>query len=619
MKQKYIITLEPNQDKREFLELLAREGYEIASLSPSLKRIFTAMLTTQERLNLFQKDGILAIEEDMEVDLETIAYKPAVRMKNLITRYSPGGTEDGSNFAPTHFYYGSDHKLKNSDTIDFFISNKTRSNNESIEQNFSGTFVDIVAIEAGAPATSYDGYENHPDFLDKNGNTRFQFMNWSDYNSACTSTANNQSNKSFVFSNHAIGVLSAAGGTSCGWCNVSSLRVIYLTDNVVDVYDAVLAWHKAKPINPATGKRNATITTGSWGYTSVSHEYAVRIADINTLRYYNEQGQLTIINRPVGGWGSDLSQFERALMPPRAINNPDTNVDEWYISVGRESRGVFFDDAMSDFNQEDGLYHFKSAGNNAKVYVKPTDPRWNNRIDVDSNTKQIKFTIQNGQFKLSSQSIFTFTNSGYPCRSYINGSANCFTVGASQNSNINPLLDDYSSRGPGVDIFGFGEYTYTSYPIQLRGAYRWGYFGGTSCAAPVVAGAAGVYVDWWYSMTGKYPTFEELLEVMTAESQPVLQEDEAVDFSNTPTANDNGYSSSRLYSGFKLHRIRENDYINGSLELSKLYESKNRRVFIPWYIRKGTGQNIINPSKNTKGEQNTFGQAYPRRTISFSV
>lgn len=615
--KKYTLTLSKTCNKHEFLREI-NENCQVASELSGLKHNVALWLTVEQRMVLFQHIDVIAIEEEPDVVPDALAVNPALRTKNIRTRFIPG-SGDGADSAPAHFYFMKDSALINSDVIDWFQINgayKHLSNNEPIEQNFGGLLVDIVAIEAGEPTNDNDGYESHPDFVDSSGDSRFVFMDWRDYESACTSKQNNQSDRSFVFSDHSIGVISAAAGSVCGWSNVSSIRMIYTSDGISAAYSAVLAWHNSKPINPLTGRRNATVTTGAWGFRSVSHEYAVRVDDVNTIRSYNQQGQLTTTRRPTGGWGTNLTAFEAALMPPRAIRNPNSGISEWYISVGRQERGTFFDQIMEDYAEQDGLYHFKSGGNNAKVYVKPNDPRWNNRLDVDSGSTRLNFNTDSGQFSFSTQTMNAY--SVYPVRAYINGSIYCFTVGACQYSDSNPLLDDYSSRGPGVDIFGFGDSTYTATPRNQIGTHKWGYFGGTSCAAPVVAGAAAIYIDWWYSTWGSYPTLAQLLELMQLESKPALTEDGVVDFSNTPSANDNGYSSNRLYDSDRLHRIREGDFVNGSLQLSKLYGSQNHRVFIPWYIRKGTAHNVLIPGRQSHTQPNSTGQIYPVRNVVYS-
>ena len=65
-------------------------------------------------------------------------------------------------------------------------------------------------------------------------------MDWSAYKRCCTSAKNNQVTNGSTnwFSNHAIGVLSAAGGKYCGWGKKSTLRLIYLDAGATAAYYA---------------------------------------------------------------------------------------------------------------------------------------------------------------------------------------------------------------------------------------------------------------------------------------------------------------------------------------------------------------------------------------------
>jgi hypothetical protein len=501
-----------------------------------------------------------------------------------------------------------------------FAGEDVRSDNEVVAQNYAGAFVDIVAIEADVPTSTYASYDTHPDFLDDEGSSRFVRMNWNDYDANITETYNRQiTNPTLAFTSHAIGVLSAAAGLYCGWAKVSSLRVIYLGNSVSEAYNAVLAWHNSKPVNPLTGKRNATVTTGAWGYVSVEHIASLFCDSITQIQAYDTSGTLTTINRPGGGWGSDLSPFYNNGIVPRVIRDPVDSTDKWCISIPITTRGTFFDTIMNNYNSAGGIYHFKSAGNNAHIAVKPTDPRWNTQIITDTNPRYIDTSLDvNGRYVFSSIN-FTGTIGAYPLRTYIDGATNMITVGASQHSTANPLADNYSNRGPMVDIFGLGANTWTAYPVASYLDGTWGYFSGTSCAAPTVAGLAAVMIDHFYTQRGVYPTTAQLKTLMSEKAKAVIEDEDLVDFSNAPTAG--SITSSRLYSGgnTNVYRITENAFQNGGLRLCDLEGASNLRAFVPYNIRLGNGKYISPVRKSDFGNRPANGQVYPRRKIKLAA
>ena len=89
---------------------------------------------------------------------------------------------------------------------------------QTYSSRYTGKHVDIVTMEGGAGFTAgtYQGYQDtHPDFdnPDSTGNTRCVPMNWN----GCSQAYNVQVTSNNMFSAHAIGTLSAAGGIHSGF------------------------------------------------------------------------------------------------------------------------------------------------------------------------------------------------------------------------------------------------------------------------------------------------------------------------------------------------------------------------------------------------------------------
>ena len=617
MKKRYNVVLAEPSVQDQFLSEGDACTLECCDTLDALDGLVAMMLTEEEAENLKASDCVVDVIEEL-TPIE-ISPTPRSLTNSLYCSGFPSTATNGADYSSTFFHYSSDMAITaNTGPVGWFGSQSEDPSilNQIIPQNYAGQYVDIVAIEAGLPTPANDGYDTHPDFLGDGGTSRFVRMDWDNWGSI-TSVRNRQvTNGSNYYSSHAIGVLSASGGLYCGWGKVSSLRVIYLSDGVSTAYNAVLNWHKNKPVNPQTGRRNATITTGAWGYGGVEHVQAFKVEDIASITAYDEDGNVTTINRPGGGWGNDLTPFTDNLISPRVITNGGST--DWWVTLPTQSRDLSFQTLMSNYKADGSIYHFKSAGNNAHVFVRQDDSRRDTTINTDAggvNYLGIS-TDANGRYVFSDfSSISSFSYA--PLRAYIDGYDGAITVGACQHSTVNPLPDDYSNRGPAIDIWAFGAQTWTAYPGLGYQDGTWTYFSGTSCAAPVAAGAACLFVDWFFDQRGEYPTNDQLIELMQNAAKPVIEEDTAyLNFSNVGTARD--LSSTRLYSSNEVNRIKEGDAQNGGSELANLFGSMNKRVFIPYYIT----QAVVNNKSLNTGRSNYHYQSvdetrqqYPRRKI----
>lgn len=626
-KKRYDIVLSDANLQSQTLSEACSE-MEICDDLPELAGVVSLMLTEDEAEHLRQHSNIVSVEEELQV-IEH-AFTPRSMTKEMRTKYTPSTSTAGANYASTHFHYHSDQTVTgNTGPIGFFDGSPNFEDwsvsNQVISQNYAGQYVDIVAIEAGTPDAANDGYENHPDFLDDQGNTRFVKMDWSNHGASLTSVYNNQAtNNTRIFSDHAIGVMSVAAGLVCGAAKVSSIRVIYLADGITNAYNAVLAWHNSKPVNPATGRRNATITTGAWGYSGIEHTTAWPIESISNLTWYDDEGNEQVTTRPVGGsWNNDFTTFINAGFIPRVINNPHTGNDEWMITSNVQNRATAFTTALQSFVDNGSIYHFKSAGNNATVSAHPEHPRWNTRFTTgpgdgatgDHDYVYIYVNLLTGLYEFTA-STHSAGLTWYPYRCYGEGGPTMITVGASQHSTVNPMGDDYSNRGPILDVWSSGAYTWSARPSATYTDGKWGYFSGTSCAAPVAAGHAAVMVDWFFDTYGEYPTHDQLKDLIKRTAKPVMESENKIDWTNVPPAAD--IASDRLYNTTDLNRIKEGDYQNGGSDVSDLaVGTTNRRIHVPDYILRNTKNYASSISKQNKHyvSIDPDRQSYPRRKI----
>jgi len=731
-KKLYNIVMNPGVPETDLLENEASE-MEL-NFNPDLFDGLLCMMLTEDEANVIIASGKVkeCLPERQAIETAYPSSTPRYESSTVTyrTKFGPVGGSTGKNYTGMNMYLTSEFNPAANATppIGYFGDYQF---DDTVKTNFAGDYVDIVAIEAGAPDAGNAGHEDHVDFEEwDSNNSKFIPTDWSAYNGAVTSARNNQITNMNTnwFSDHAIGVLSAAGGKYCGWGKKSTLRVIYLVDGTSNAYYAVLQWHLSKAVNPATGVRNATVVTGAWGYSAVEHEKFYKIDDIGSMitqggsvtttrpsgtgsvqalsftatasdssnyqvtgtdrngsvsgndptinavvgdtinitnnasgshpmyfktvattgtgsqvfgatgqgsgsmswtptsagtYYYICQyhggmvGTINIIAATTASWGTDLTPFTDNYIIPRVINHPADSTDYWMVSIPDQTRASFFDTVMGQYAANNGIYHFKSAGNNAHVMVNPLDTEFSNRVIVDSSASGVLNTLDS-----QGRNQFTTTSTGsaqtlYVLRSEIDGGDDQFTIGACQQDETNRLMDDYSNRGKAIDFSAYGAYTWTSYPSTTYTDGKWGYFSGTSCAAPVAAGCATVFLDWYFTQRGVYPSIAQLKELMTKHAKENLIGENLIDFSNIPSAAD--IPSAKLYSSLDVNRVKDNDYQNGGADLTELYGTPALRVHIPWGIRMGSGKYIAGGSEQTTHKRRpTSGSVWPRRKVSFS-
>ena len=477
---------------------------------------------------------------------------------------------------------------------------------------YTGKHVDIVALEVG-PIASYANYQNHPDFdnPDNTGNTRCVPMNWN----GCSSDSNNQVTSNSMFFAHAIGTLSAAGGIYGGIAKKSNLRAIYMygnnsNDGLSACCNAIIHFHNNKGTNATTGLKNPTIVIGEFQYLQDTY-YGIKVSDIASVT--DPTGGTS--NRPGSGWGSDFTPFTSRNIFPYRVQDPDDDSWHWMVTFPLQYQYSGEKTAL-DSLYNNGIIFINAAGNNGGTFVKESDSRWSGTYcTIDSGgVDRYNITNNNGV----SSPVTTYITNWYPFRAPgPHGLDKGIDVAAGQNSESQGMLDDYTNRGPGIDIVGRGSYTFTSYPSSSTDTnnYTWGNFSGTSCATPTVVGKAACMMEEYYTLNGAWPNFTQVKNMLQTEARNGnnrVLDPASTTWSNVPAASgDTIQSSSQMFyplDNSLLKIPKGDDLANGAYTFAELAGTPN---FFAFWNTRGYSR------EQTMHKRPTSGVMYPRpRNIS---
>ena len=385
---------------------------------------------------------------------------------------------------------------------------------------WTGKYVDMVTCETTDDFRPANDHTSHADFddLDSPGTSRVIPVDWPNL----SATHNNQvTNGNELCTNHGMGVLSVAGGTICGYAKKAKL---YQTtwgggDDIVEQIDSVVTWHNAKSVNGTTGLKNPTIIIGEVQWLK-GRRIAYKIEDINTIK--TPSGDVT---RPGAGWGTDFTPFTSRHMIPFQVKDPVTSTWHWCMVIPERSEYGALNTAI-DNAWDAGVVMIMAAGNDGGCYVKNSDARYSgdkfvidpgsdvytNTVDYDSNGNWIVDWSKSTTDASNNETHNVWYNHG------MHGRDKAIEVAAGQNSETWPILDTYTNRGPGIDIVGRGASTWSSWPVTTYAdGKKWGWFSGTSCATPTVAGKAACLMEEYMTLNNAWPTPAQVKELLLSE------------------------------------------------------------------------------------------------------
>jgi hypothetical protein len=393
-----------------------------------------------------------------------------------------------------------------------------------------GEGVDIVIQDNGTQ-------NGHPEWEDKNGNTRFVQHNWYAITGFPGSLPIGWYGN---VGNHGSHVTGIAAGKHYGWAKgaaIYSLRYD-LVSTIPDAFDLIRIWHQNKPVDPRTGYKRPTIVNASWGYrwwhynngsgAQISRTY--RGTTTVTGSFSATEGQITAFIDNTGRYGArnfivastDIAckqMTDAGVIYIKAAGNyyhkTDSSVNKTILEI-QASNIVRMKHTL-----EIAVGHSVTAISGCTVPVGTTvtavtdhkKVQLNNAVTPTSGTIVLNFKGPDyDNYAIYNTSFASTISAGQPVYYHRPGSpwsSDIITVGNidnARNISVQERRASSSEHGAGIDVYAPGTAissatvtggsaygTEANYPYNT--AYRIARIGGTSMAAPQVTGLLACYLS----------------------------------------------------------------------------------------------------------------------------
>jgi plastocyanin len=476
MDKEYVVTLYKKDDLEKFYGEMQLTNFPLVMKRP-LSRNTHYMMTEDQAERLRQDSRVWGVEavDSFELTRQALNNEPYPKSGTFWKDDTqPPANVNSGDLQWGHIHCAGDQAQRGKGQFGPISSGGTYESVPATVEIFNnGKNVDLVIVD---DPVSYDSGEWES--TAQPGLSRFVQYQWfdelnsiiglydDDFQTAPTGTITYGQN-SATPQYHGIHVAGTAAGKHYGWANEANIYNIAVTDpwpsgqqiQALLIFDYLRAFHLNKPINPATGYRNPTVTNHSYGgIRKTDNDEALTLAGVSQIIWrgttYNSG------NPGPSGWtevgiGADFGfRFGRSKYP------------SWSSAVAADVQ-----DAI-----EDGIVIIGAAGNDNLLIAEVGDQDWDNRVTI------------------SGIGTIYYNRGAWP-NSPDSGAIN---VGALSNQ-ADFRRSTYTQFGPGIDVFAPGDNIIsaygntgglndTKYPV---GNYYYP-IDGTSMASPQVCGVAAV-------------------------------------------------------------------------------------------------------------------------------
>lgn len=344
----------------------------------------------------------------------------------------------------------------------------------------SGKNVDVLIVDGHMRPT-------HPEFAvnpNGTGGSRVVQYNWFQNDVGFGTGTYNYNTYTSYGANHGCHTGGTTAGNSQGWARDATIYNInpYETENPNDgvlgysdsvMWDYIRAWHNSKPINPATGRRNPTVS---------NHSYGTKVQVTGNRTGYFWPTRVLYRGNIVTEPGPEGTIIGADTYKGMNIKSQGAQVEcQYYFS----SHFADVQDAIAD-----GIICVASAGNLGQKIV--------NSADQDFNTIIYWPNIYGPDLE-----IYPLRGSGS-----LQGMDELINVGA-MNDDVSEGRATFSNNGQHVCVWSAGEAIQSSYNYASGNTvsdprdtnYLLNKSQGTSMAGPQVCGVLACLAESWPSMT----------------------------------------------------------------------------------------------------------------------
>ncbi len=365
----YIVTCKSYEDLENLYDDMETPGGSLYIPNRSVDLVHRRTISRNTHYMLTEEEAVEIRKDERVIACERPAQARGIRFLPLWTQ--TGDFEKTSGTLQSDDKNWGLYRMIKGDTVSNWGSDSTTEiSNRTISTTASGKNVDVVIVDDGVNP-------NHPEFAvnpDGTGGSRVVEFNWFQYSSALGYTTPATYSYSFG-GNHGTHVAGTVAGNTQGFARDANIYKMSfydtggggagVTDWAEKLWDYLRYFHKNKPINPATGRRNPTIANNSWGssYSAFSTIY------VNSSFY---RGTTTSLS------GLTTAQRKSIL----ESHECSVGFNNFKGRVPGQDAAVLADatDALND-----GVIIVASAGNSYWNCEEVGGPDFNNYLDVGFN------------------------------------------------------------------------------------------------------------------------------------------------------------------------------------------------------------------------------------------
>lgn len=403
--------------------------------------------------------------------------------------------------------------LRSQQKSNTFVGVGTTSLSSDIQFTLTGKHVDVVIMDTGVrwdhPEFLGIGYTSVPVGVATTAVSRVRDIlihgaseygiNWASEGLVAPGTgslvnytiANTLQSTSFNGSWHGSHVAGTAAGNNFGAAfeaNIWSIACVDRDDvgftDPSDGFDYIKVWHKNKPINPETGRRNPTIVNGSWGFTEFVQYTASYNVSFRGKTYSSVNVEASGTFLPAVYWMNNYGEYY------------------WFTSSFVTSQ-TKADEIFDDPDCADIIFVF-AAGNSGYGNGKQDITTG---FDYDNTFSSATYALGSGGLYdqgLGASSLHynrsgtpAITHNGQPDAPIIVGALDYHadtTAGFTSERSAG-----FSNKGPRIDVWAPGDAILSPWSAGIKDPrnrnYYNQYLGGTSMATPNVCGVLALYLQ----------------------------------------------------------------------------------------------------------------------------